>query len=583
MLSSPTFSALYLVIFLLLLAGWQPTKADKLQGQKPSLGYVSIDLEWDDFLGEDVDHQCFNSCWERWLRKEHEVSKAGLLLRQSPRDVSWHSLLNHTSEQYCERLSDARAFQRCYISQCGGLFAKQPAVNDEWTDIDDPDSSELKVWAWVSNSVTQYGVGPSSFGDFDRLIEVYYWWFFPVGLTAACELAPGKVFSSDLDDSKLLEIMNIWSGDRRVPVSQGLRRYLMPMWTSPNLLRYWSYKLEYGTIPGARSVKSLRNKIIGPYLFAAIAYSHLISITSASTAFLIEATRFAAFCLNPLVPTIQIAHNLVDAVVHVLSDEAFEKSYLLASVCGTVLYDCGVPQGESLRARLLEIDVIDLAPTTKARDAKWWIRLIAIIVNIMFIIYSTLPYFLRLAYTFNGATYTAATGFDHRLGWVGSSALIPLLATLAVHLLNRTWVLRQGAQPNRNTEDWKARLALDLAAATVVLELLIMLTTRITVIQICVNRVMQDKLAIIIPALITLSIILATAWTPLARAYRNPRRWLHKVMPWVFLILSCGYAMLVFLLQIFMDMEELADLALDFVLPWNHRWQIPNPDWLEWW
>jgi hypothetical protein len=36
------------------------------------------------------------------------------------------------------------------------------------------------------------------------------------------------------------------------------------------------------------------------------------------------------------------------------------------------------------------------------------------------------------------------------------------------------------------------------------------------------------------------------------------------------------------LLQIFLDMEEYADLALDFVLPWNHRWQVPMPAWSEW-
>jgi hypothetical protein len=41
--------------------------------------------------------------------------------------------------------------------------------------------------------------------------------------------------------------------------------------------------------------------------------------------------------------------------------------------------------------------------------------------------------------------------------------------------------------------------------------------------------------------------------------------------------------LLVFVLQIFVDMEELADLRLGFVLPWNYRWMIPGPSLLTWW
>jgi hypothetical protein len=568
---------MHFTTILLLLARLQSMKADEVR-----LNYVSIDREWAHFLGDYVDHQCFSSCWQRWLRNEHEVTKGDLILRQSPQNTSWHSLLNHTSEQYCERLSDARAFQRCYISQCGALFATQPAADNAWGD-EDPDWSELKIWAWVSNSVTQYGEGWSSLGGFHESLPLSYWDVFPIGVTAACELTPTEVFSSGLLNPKIVEMMWTQSNDERVPVSHSLRRYLIPIWTSPHLIRYWSYKLRKDAIPGARSVESLLNKIIAPYVFAALAYMDLLSITSTSKGLLVELVNFAAFCLNPLVPAIQIAHNVIDAVVHVLSGESMEKSYLLASFCGTILYKRGTPQQETLRARLLEIDVIDVTSTMMTKNTTWWIRLITIVVNLISLMYTTLPYFLRLTYTFEGATYTAATGFDHRLGWVGSSALVPLIATLAAHLLNRKWTLRPGAQPNRNTEDWKARLALDLGAATVLLECLIMLTTRITVIYIFLNRVMKDKLALIFPAVITLSMVLASIWTPLAMAYRNPRRWPHRILPWAFLIFSFNYAILVFLLQIFMDMEERADLALNFVFPWNYRWQIPNCGWLDLW
>ncbi|KAF2112807.1 hypothetical protein BDV96DRAFT_689039 [Lophiotrema nucula] len=356
--------------------------------------------------------------------------------------VSWRDFINCTSTQYCERLSGARAFQRCYISQCGGIFAMLPVASDG------TDADVMKLWAWVSEYVARYGEGYNiGFEDFE-FVDLNHesfgrWGSFPVGLTVACEIAPEKVFSSNLTE-----------------------KYLMPIWTSPNLPDYWSYKLEPDVIPEARSVQDLRKKIIGPYIFAATAFAHLLSITSTSTHLIVEVVNFAAFCLNPLLPAIQIVHNLVDAALLVFSGEAFEKSYLLAGIFGATIYEEGNALRETFRARLLEIDVIDLTPTIQTRDTKWWIRLIGIIVNLAFILYSTTPYFFRLVYTFKGASYTAATGFDHRLGWVSISALVPLIATLGLHLLNREWALRQGAQPNRNTGDWKARLALGLCAAT---------------------------------------------------------------------------------------------------------------------
>ena len=44
-----------------------------------------------------------------------------------------------------------------------------------------------------------------------------------------------------------------------------------------------------------------------------------------------------------------------------------------------------------------------------------------------------------------------------------------------------------------------------------------------------------------------------------------------------------AYALLVFVLQIFVDMEELVGLRLGFVLPWSYRWMIPGPSLLTWW
>lgn len=43
-----------------------------------------------------------------------------------------------------------------------------------------------------------------------------------------------------------------------------------------------------------------------------------------------------------------------------------------------------------------------------------------------------------------------------------------------------------------------------------------------------------------------------------------------------------AYAHLVFVLQIFVNMKELADLKLGFALPWNYCWMIPGPSLWTW-
>jgi hypothetical protein len=196
--------------------------------------------------------------------------------------------------------------------------------------------------------------------------------------------------------------------------------------------------------------------------------------------------------------------------------------------------------------------------------------------------FTIVPYFSRLTYRFHGATFCAATGFDHRVGWIATSAIVPIFTTFILHLINKDWALQENTECNQNTEDWKSRLALEWTAATVVLEVLIMITGRVTVTEVIFDRLLRGKLQFVLVAMMTLSMVVASAWRPLSLWYSNPRRRLHNSLIWFLVVISFGYSLLVFLLQIFLDMEEYADLALDFVLPWNHRWQVPVPAWSEW-
>lgn len=539
---------------------------------------ISTDVMWKNFLEGYVDSRCFRLCWERWLPMDIDFTDPGYYIVYQNVDRDWHDILDRPSEQYCGRLSYARAFQRCYISYCGGLFARVPNPP-----MGNHEGDKPKLWAWTSEYVARYGPGEASFEDYNFLPEENtFWGPFPLGLTAACFKAPDQVFSSNLTDLNLIKTKAINSTDGRFPLPQAIRKLLIPIWTSPNLLDYWSYSLQVehvdDQIEEPRPLTDLHKKIITTYIAAIFAYAHLLSISSNSKRRFPEAVQLLAFCLIPLLPAIQLLHNFIDAMIFLSDGEPGENYYLLAGIAGVVIYE-----KPTYRARLLEVDVSHLAPSSLSRmDFQWLGRLIGIAINLGALMFTIIPYFSRLTYRFHGATFCAATGFDHRVGWIATSALVPIFTTLVLHLINKDWVLQEGTERNQNTEDWKSRLALEWTAATVVLEILIMLTGRVTVTEVIFDRLLRGKLQFVLVAVMTAALVLASAWRPLSLLYSNPSKPFHKSLIWLLVVISAAYSFLVFLLQIFLDMEEYADLALDFVLPWNYRWQIPRPAWSEW-
>ena len=60
---------------------------------------------------------------------------------------------------------------------------------------------------------------------------------------------------------------------------------------------------------------------------------------------------------------------------------------------------------------------------------------------------------------------------------------------------------------------------------------------------------------------------IASAWSVLLHKFSNPNSWLRCITPWLVLLGAFAYALLVFVLRIFVDTEELVDLRLGFVLP----------------
>ncbi|KAK5054601.1 hypothetical protein LTR84_001492 [Exophiala bonariae] len=309
-----------------------------------------------------------------------------------------------------------------------------------------------------------------------------------------------------------------------------------------------------------------------------------------SRGFGVGAVELLISVLVPLYPVVQFIHHLISTIPYVAAGEPFEWDFLLAGVCGWHTY----AQIHNLdgtirhfRAWILDLypNELEMLPISVTRDTRYFARLAAILSNLTLLLFTTTMYLHRLHYTFRRATYCAATGWNHRSGWVALAALVPVLQSLALHISNVKWGLRPNLVHDEvRTYDLNFRLALDTMAAAVIQELLIMLTGSFTSITLIIRHFLtQENRRYLLTALLLFGSVGIVLLRPLALTLNNPNHWIRKSVSWLMLIGATAYAVLVFVLQIVVDMEEYADLRLNFVLPWNYRWQVPCPAGLRWW
>jgi hypothetical protein len=540
-----------------------------------------------------VDQKCVQTCWTRWAVDNSTVIEEKLhtifsdnTTRPSTRDTV-QILGKEVSEHYpagelCEISARSRSFQRCYVSSCGGLIAGT--------------AEGLILLSTNSSPTSTTTFGPvqklrqfAFFSNYLQLWDFYWYAPFPLGLTAACSVSPSTAFSQN--PSGQLSLSKLDSLHERLPVWQSLRKRLVPIWTSPNLPDYWYYNLQLPhitKIEDPRSLADLRDTIVSTYLFSFIAYAHLLSITSRSTFYLIELLQLLAFCFIPLLPTVQLVHNMIDALSLVFSGEPWGISYLLAGISGVVVFREQTASQPLCRRFMLEMPVSGVnAMPPSPKDGKWLLRALGILTNLALVSLTLAKYFLRLNYKYRRATYCSATGFDHRVGWVAASAVPSIAAAMMMHCISREWNLWPGANHTGSNSDWRFRLAFDATVAGLIWEILIMLTGRNTVIRVFYLTFVQHREDLVLAGFLTTFLLVVGTWRSLSLMWSNPNRLLHKlgqrVLPSLFVGFASCYAISIFFLQIFLDKEEFADLALDFVLPWNYRWQIPDPAWTQWW
>ena len=116
------------------------------------------------------------------------------------------------------------------------------------------------------------------------------------------------------------------------------------------------------------------------------------------------------------------------------------------------------------------------------QDTKWIRRLIVLLVNLSLLIVAFCAYAMRLNLTYQGATFIATLGLDHRIGWLEIGAFGSLATSIIIHLQNSKWrILRT---PTRNElgamqTDILCWTLLEIALAGLIQDSLLMATNRL--------------------------------------------------------------------------------------------------------
>jgi len=187
------------------------------------------------------------------------------------------------------------------------------------------------------------------------------------------------------------------------------------------------------------------------------------------------------------------------------------------------------------------------------------------------VILSLVDYFKRLRIQVGTVTYVACVGLDHRLGWVAFGGMISTVITLVLHLLNRKWTYRPPPLASLDLHQ-ELEILFEISAAALFQELLIMITGRITP-AILLTRLLGQHAHFVYIAVGLLGLLLTNYRRPIALAFSNPMSRLRKLTFHLGVGMVVLYCACVAFLQVFVDVEEIADISLGWVYPWSYRWE----------
>ncbi|KAH8748496.1 hypothetical protein F5882DRAFT_422089 [Hyaloscypha sp. PMI_1271] len=378
-------------------------------------------------------------------------------------------------------------------------------------------------------------------------------------------------------------LLSIRAEDNRLPVPFWLRRYLLPIWRQDNILSSLGYTPppDSANITSPRTVNNLLDykAAFTIHIFATVAYAHLLHMVSESGGYWIEAVQVLAFIFLPTLPIIQLVNSILK--VFFKSSWTVGIRYNVSATCGQYIFERRT--ASHYRARLIDLSTHELEMTKLSYlSGQFWGRIFAILPNLYLVTARFAAYICRLRATIPGhsAIYISATGFDHRLGWVALGGLVSTLLTLLRHAVNVEWSVNPNLHlPRRSTFDWKMEIWLEIIAAAIGQSMLIRLTNRITSSTLR-SRIFDLDAGRYITTISALLVLFAIQYrVPLMASLRTRSSGLRRVFFVAFVLVSASYVVLVAFLQVFTEVEEIADLNLGWRFGWNYNWRVPDPSW----
>jgi hypothetical protein len=471
----------------------------------------------------------------------------------------------------CDHLLIRTKFPQCYISICGHL--------DRWTIIEYlndqvsfPEGmmgiAEIGLWTACAQKDLRQDL------LFVNITVVFQTNF---SVQALWPISPKQELST---------ILYARAGSNWFVSSLWVRKYLLPIWRQDNILSSLGYHPppDSGNVENPRSPGDLLDyrTAFSVHLFATVAYAHLLHMVSESEGYWIETIQVIIFIIFPTLPTIQLLNSLLKITFKSAWPSGFR--YNVSALCGQYIFERR--DRSNYRARLIDISTHELETDKHGYwNGHFWGRIAAISVNLYLGTARFAAYVRRLRSVIPGeghtAIYIAATGFDHRLGWVAFGGMVSTVLTLLRHTVNVEWSLNPNLHlPRRSNFDWKMEIWLEIIAAAIGQSMLMRLTNRSSTSTLRSRIFNLDSGRYITTASTFLVLIGIQYREPIMAAMRRRSSGLRRILLALFMLVSALYIVTVAFLQAFTDVEEIADIKLGWVFGWNYLWRVPEPNWL---
>lgn len=326
---------------------------------------------------------------------------------------------------------------------------------------------------------------------------------------------------------------------------------------------------EYTPPPGSTVVSNHRllsdfpSQLALHYLISSIIFIQYCLLVSPAAGWRARSIQLIALLCFPISPLVYQSINWIK-LLKLLVQQRPRVSSLRHGVAGisgqrnSTLPNSNVALGGH---HLLDVDRDAIEATILPYySLRYYARAVLLYVGLITVGLHVDFYIGRLRVRYHGATYVAALGLDHRMGWLAMGSCAAAMFSIPIHLMNTQWTLR--SKETLPTADKYAEDVMCVIVAAGVQDTLLALTNRpstLGLLGLQGSLGLQSLCAIMV----------------LGLGYKF-RRWVPGgVISTVVLL----WLVLVAMVQLVYDTKEVAEIQRGVYRPWNYRWAVKAPPW----